>query len=119
MMMMCHHFQQELALACPAARDQSQYNQAWAMMCAFRALAILTWIAPNVLHTNRPWVDESWTSRHALLAAMTRLAEASNNIADLEPVHTAANLLTQAFQQRWLKFENPADIATQWPAFAA
>jgi len=89
------------------------------MMCAFRALAILTWIAPNVLHTNRPWVDESWTSRHALLAAMTRLAEASNNIADLEPVHTAANLLTQAFQQRWLKFENPADIATQWPAFAA
>ena len=117
--MMRHHFQQELAIACPAARDQSQFNQAWAMMCAFRALAILTWIAPAVLHTNRPWVDEHWTSRHALLAAMTRLAEASNNIADLEPVYAAANLLTQALRQRWREFETSTDIATQWPAFAA
>jgi len=117
--MMRHHFQQELALACPAARDQSQYNQAWATMCAFRALAILTWIGPDVLHTNRAWVDEHWTSRHAVLAAMTRLAEASHGIADLEPVYTAANLLTQALRQRWREFENPADIATQWPAFAA
>jgi hypothetical protein len=117
--MMCHHFQQALAIACPAARDQSQYNQGWAMMCAFRALAILTWIAPDVLHTNRPWVDEHWTGRHALVAAMTRLAEATNNVAELEPVYVAANRLTQALRQRWGEFENATDIATQWPAFAS
>lgn len=109
-------FQQEFARACPVAQDPVEYNHAWAMLCAFRALAMLSWIQPDVLQTNRPWVDERWTSRHAVLAAMTRLAEATNDVAELAPVHEAATLLAQAFRQRWPEFEAIKDVATQWPA---
>jgi len=116
--MMKDAFQAELAILSPAVRDPVQYTQAWAMMCAFRALALLTWLPLETLHTNQPWVDTQWTSRHAVLAAMARLHEGTTQIAELAPLCEAAAGLAQALGQRWPEFANCRDLSPQWPVFA-
>ncbi len=112
-------FRQTLAQACPIVQDDDQYAQAWATMCAFRALAILTWIPPTVLEANRPWVDAQWTSRHAVLAALARLCTATENVSQLAPVHAAMTRLNAALQQRWPEFNNDQALIPTWPAFAS
>lgn len=111
-------FRRTLAQACPMVQDDDQYAQAWAMMCAFRALAILTWIPLDVIQGNRPWVDEQWTSRHAVLAALYRLREATAGVPRLAPVHEAATRLKAALQQRWPELNNDEAQLPAWPAFA-
>ncbi len=94
------------------------YEEAWATLCAFRGLAILTWISPDILVENRPWVDETWTSRHAVMAALDRLCSATNEVAQLLPVHQAAQRLGAALRERWREFKHFDEIVPQWPAFS-
>ncbi len=111
-------FQQELAVACAAARDPEQFDHAWAHVCAFRAVAILTWIPLAVLEANRPWVDTHWTSRHAVLAALLRCQNATNTVGSLAPLCEAVAGLSAALQSRWPEFATFNDVATEWPAFS-
>ena len=38
------------------AADDGAFDDAWATMSAYRAVAILGWLGPGVLRENRPWV---------------------------------------------------------------
>ncbi|MFN8495776.1 MAG: hypothetical protein U0350_49750 [Caldilineaceae bacterium] len=111
-------FRRTLAKACPPVQEDDEYALAWATMCAFRALAILTWIPPTVLQENRPWVDAQWTSRHAVLAALSRLYDATAGVTQLAPVHEAAAKLNTALHQRWPEFNKRQHLIPSWPAFA-
>lgn len=111
-------FRQELARTCAAAADQRAYAEAWAALCAFRALALLTWIPPATLAANRPWVDERWTSRHAVYAALARLQAATLDSVTLASVGEAAGRLLKVLRQQWPELADAEDVATEWPALA-
>lgn len=114
---MSRTFQQEFAIWCPEAGDDATYAEAWGALCAFRALAILTWIGPDILEKNRPWADADWTCRHAVLAAVSRLREATEAVAPLGPVNDFALQLTNALHERWPELGRPEELTPQWPAF--
>jgi len=110
-------FREELAQHCPAARDEAAYRKAWATLCAYRALAMLTWIPPSIMARNQPWVGE-WTMREAVLAAVSRLHGVTAAIAELEPISEAALQLAGALRSRWREFADGADVTPHWPAFS-
>jgi len=114
-------FRAELAKACLAARDPARFWEAWAHLCVYRALAILTWISPDALRENRPWVDDSWTARHAVFAAVCRArdAVAAGSTPTLEPLGEALDRLASALRLRWPEFENAQDLFTRWPVFSS
>src|SRR5581483_11634345 len=35
--------------------DGERYREAWAAMCAYRALAMVTWFSPDLLAQDAPW----------------------------------------------------------------
>jgi hypothetical protein len=108
-------FQAELAAAFPLANAAEAFDHAWALLCAYRGLALLTWVAPTVLAAERPFVDE-WSARQAVLAAVTRTAAATAAVASLSPLTTAIDALQAALRTRWREFDGVGDVATRWPA---
>ncbi len=50
-------FRAELSGAYPAIADDSFFKSEWTAICAWRALAVLTWISPAVISDNRPWAE--------------------------------------------------------------
>ncbi|HKG93775.1 MAG TPA: hypothetical protein VKA84_17840, partial [Gemmatimonadaceae bacterium] len=100
----------------PAARDGAAFAAAWAELCAYRGLAILTWIPPAVIDANRPWVED-WSAREAVLCVLSRLAHACAPHEPLAPVAEAARRLHGALHARWPEHE--AEPAPQFPAFSA
>ncbi|HEX5414589.1 MAG TPA: hypothetical protein VFZ25_02910 [Chloroflexota bacterium] len=83
----------------PAA-DEAAYSAAWAEMCAYRALAMLSWLPLDVVSADRPWVDD-WTMRGALVTAATRLGRACTDLPGLEALGEAGHRLAQAARRRW------------------
>jgi hypothetical protein len=65
--------------------DDERYREAWATMCGYRALAMVTWFSPDLLAQNRPWTP-GWTRRAALISTTLRLRQASAGVATLEPL---------------------------------
>ncbi|MGB8356718.1 MAG: hypothetical protein WCD79_22660 [Chthoniobacteraceae bacterium] len=109
-------FRTELAKACPAARDEARFERGWAALCAYRALAMLTWIPPDIIRENRIWA-ESWTMREAVFVAMSRLEEATEPFAELEAIGKAAGVLAKAMHERWPEFKENEAVIPQWNAF--
>lgn len=109
-------FQQELAARLPLAGDERAFAEAWGQLCAYRALALLSWVSPAVLDADRPMVG-AWTAREAVLAAVTRLAHATSDLAQLAPIGVAAGTLGAALRARWPALGARPDISTLWPAF--
>jgi hypothetical protein len=93
-------FRSELAAQFPAARDDVRFAEAWACICAYRALAVLTWIPSAVITGNRPWVGR-WTAREAVLVILSRLLDATAAASALGPVHDAARILLRELRLRW------------------
>jgi hypothetical protein len=110
-------FQAALARALPTARGDAAFALAWATMCAYRGLAILSWVAPAVLEADRPWVGE-WTARRAVLAAAERTAEATHDTTELAPIAEATAALTHALRRRWPELGG-GELTPPWPALAA
>lgn len=108
-------YRSELAKTCVAAQDETRFAEAWACLCAYRALAILTWIPPDVLGENRPWADD-WTVRQAVLAAVHRLEQVAAPIEALGPVYVAAAALNRALRSRWPEYEREEDLFPRWRA---
>lgn len=106
-------FREELAAVLPAARDEARFAEAWAYLCAYRALAILTWIPPDILDANRPWAD-GWTMREAVLVAMSRLREATDPVSSLRPVSEAAFALDTALRSRWPEHGDADESLPRW-----
>ncbi|MGH2350545.1 MAG: phosphotransferase family protein, partial [Chloroflexota bacterium] len=97
---MSRAYRAALSKSCPAARDDQAYDSAWSMMCAYRALAMLSWIPCSVLDENRSWVDE-WTAREAVRSAIRRLREATDRQPGLAPLAETAGHLEQRLLLRW------------------
>jgi hypothetical protein len=97
-----------------ALADENGYRQARAAMCAYRALAMLTWLSPDVLSHDRAWVD-GWTRREALISTAMRLHATSIGVDALAPVAETGRLLTEAFKLRW---PGLGDGRPHWPAAA-
>ena len=93
-------FRQHLAGMWPLASDESAYGAAWATMCTYRALAMLSWFPPDMLDADRPWA-EGWTMRGALLTAALRLERAVTGVPGLAVINTAAARLARAARERW------------------
>lgn len=108
-------FQTALAPSLPVAADQDAFERAWATICAFRGLAMLTWVAPALLEADRPMAP-GWSAREAVLAAVSRTAEVTADVADLAPVAAAADRLQAALRARWPEIANRGEIATRWAA---
>ncbi len=106
-------FQEELTKTLPIARDEAQFAEAWAMLCAFRALALLTWITPeSVQNGDHEWVGD-WTARLAVFAAVSRLAHIAAPIARLDGIAEVANRLTDALRAQCADVD---DVTPHWPA---
>jgi len=112
---MVHVFRDELANEFTEAHDDVLFTHAWATLCAYRALAMLTWIGPDVLVENRPWVGD-WSARAAIFAALSRLYAVTADVADLAPIAAAAHALAQRLRREWPEWAHIADLAIRWPA---
>src|ERR687884_218905 len=91
--------------------DDEQYRQAWAMMCAYRALAMLTWFSPDLLAQDGPWTP-GWTRRAALISTTLRLHHASAGVAVLKPLVELGGHMSEALRARWPEL---GDGALHWP----
>jgi len=109
---MSHAYRAELATSCSAAADDTLYREAWAHLCAYRALAIMTWLPCDLLDKDRPWASD-WSGRGAVLAAVSRLRLAAADVEGLAPVTEAATLLQAALRARW---PDMGDGLPRWPA---
>jgi hypothetical protein len=112
---MSNSFREELMKTYPSARDERHFTEAWACLCAYRALAILTWIPLDIINQNRPWAD-NWTMREAVLAAVSRLERVTAPFAQLGAISEAAGILTKELRFRWPEFESADDVLPQWSA---
>ena len=102
-------FREALAEALPVAGDDDMFAEGWAALCAYRALAMLTWISPAVIEADRPFVAP-WTARQAVLAATARLAAAAAPVAVLDPVAALAAALEAALAARWPELGPPGEL---------
>jgi Phosphotransferase enzyme family len=92
--------------------DEGRYQEAWATMCAYRALALITWLSPDLLAEDGAWAP-GWTRRAALISTTLRLHQASTRVAALAPLSELGGRMSEELRARW-----PAlgDGAPRWPA---
>lgn len=93
-------FRAHLATTWPPLADAANYQTGWAAMCAYRALAIVSWLPLDILDADLPWA-EGWTMRGALLTAATRLRRATAGTPELATLGEASIRLAQAARARW------------------
>lgn len=99
---MCAAYRAELVRA-GSALAAAPFDPGWAEMCAYRALAMLTWVSPQVLEQNRSWVGD-WTAREALLVALRRMANTAAPHPHLEPLAAFAGELLTHLETRWPEY---------------
>jgi hypothetical protein len=112
--LMSYHLRTVLAPACPAAGDDESYQTDWAILCTYRAMALLSWMPFCLIEHNESWVDE-WSKREAMVAALSRWEEATRGVKGLEVMAVVAAQLLRRCQALWPDIE--ADRIPEWPAF--
>jgi len=95
--------------------DELDFDQAWAAMTVYRALAILSWLGPEILDQDRPWA-EMWSARQAVLSALIRPGRAAAGFGDLAPLAQAAGRLERSLRRRWPELAGKDDLPVPWPA---
>ena len=95
-------FRDELARSMPLARTEA-FDSHWATLCAYRALALLTWITPAILDADQAWVGQ-YTQRDAVLSAITRLAAGAASYAHLEAVAQMAADIEAILRRQWPEY---------------
>jgi hypothetical protein len=94
--------------------DDVGYREARATMCAYRALAMLTWFSPELMKQDRSWAPE-WTQRDALISTSLRLQQTSVGVPGLEPLADFGGALANVFRARWPEL---GDGRLRWPGVA-
>jgi hypothetical protein len=95
-------FRHHLAGSWAPATDEATYRADWATICAYRALAMMSWLPLDILEADRPWA-EGWTMRGALLTAATRLGRATEGVTGLTALSEAGDRLAAAARTCWLE----------------
>jgi hypothetical protein len=91
--------------------DQVRYREQWATMCAFRALAMLTWFPHELLVREHAWMP-GWSMRQAMISTTLRLQQATTGITRLDPLAAFGAALASALQARWPELGNGGLV---WP----
>jgi hypothetical protein len=112
---MSSRYRQMLAHSCPVAQDEALYREAWASLCSYRALALLSWISPDVLTEDAPWVGE-WTRRAAAHCAASRLHAVAAGDRRLAAAAEFGHRLEEHLLERWPEL---AGRQPDWPALRA
>jgi hypothetical protein len=94
-----------------ALAEDRPYEEARATMCAYRALAMTTWLSPDILVQDREWVP-GWSQRQALISTALRLRQTTAGIAGLAPVSDLGGAMAARLQARWPEL---GDGALRWP----
>lgn len=109
-----------LAPACPAVGDDESYQAAWAVLCTYRAMALLSWMPLRLIEHNMPWAD-TWSRRDAMVVALFRWEAATRGVPRLEVMAEVAAQLGKRCQALWpdIEVENnpvwPALLSTSFP----
>ncbi|GAC1643224.1 MAG: hypothetical protein NVS4B8_13070 [Herpetosiphon sp.] len=98
-------------LAIPVADDE-RFTEAWATMCIYRALAMLTWFPTDLLTADRAWTP-GWSMRSALISTLLRLRDATTNVPRFKPFTQFGNALADAARMRW---PDHGDGTLAWPS---
>lgn len=93
-------------------QDERGFKEAWAQICAYRALAMLSWLSPTLLDEDGEWAS-GWTGRAALLSTALRLHKHCEGVPQLEPLVAFGERLGTVLQARWPEL---GDGAPAWPA---
>jgi thiamine kinase-like enzyme len=95
-------FRQSAGSDLPAAAlsDDRQFRVAKATMCAYRALAMLTWFPTDLLIDDRAWTP-GWSQREALLSTTLRLQRLCAGISALEPLADLGGAMAEKLGARW------------------
>lgn len=94
-----------------ALSGDERYREEWTAMCAYRALAMITWFSPDLLAQDAPWTA-GWTRRAALISTTLRLQRVSAGSATCEPLAELGGKMAVALQTRWPQL---GDGAIPWP----
>jgi aminoglycoside/choline kinase family phosphotransferase len=105
-------YRNELVQMVAPARDERWYRSVWAMLCAYRALALLSWIPRSVLTDDEPWVEE-WTARQAVLCTLDRLARVTAPHPGLQTLGEWGHQVGAELRARW---PDTTDLLPAWPA---
>jgi len=112
--LMSHHLRAALLPACPEAGDDESYQAAWAMLCAYRALAMLSWMPLRLLKRDLPWAEKG-SRREAMVVALSRCEEATRGVPGLEVIAEVSAQLCRRCQALWPDIK--AESHPAWPAF--
>ena len=112
--LMSHHLRAALAPACPAAGCDGIYQTAWAILCSYRAMALLSWMPLRLIEHNASWAD-NWSMREAMVVALSRWEEATREVKGLEVMAVVAAQLLRRCRALWPDIS--ADMIPAWPAF--
>jgi hypothetical protein len=98
------------ALGWPLHPDGEAYD----VVVAYRALALLAWLRPDGVERDRRWVEE-WSVRQAALSTLDRLAERCRANGELQRLAEAAAEAAAHWRREW-----PAvtSVLPPWPALA-
>jgi thiamine kinase-like enzyme len=95
------HYAKEI---CPAIHGSDETFEAnWNLICAWRGLALLSWIPQGIIQENRPWVDE-WSMREAVLITLHRLHIVCSRVHELLPLAEHVGILSQRLQAQWSEY---------------
>lgn len=100
-------FQQQIAPQIPEFGEEKAFKEAWAMMCAYRSLALMTWLPVTIITIDRSWVG-NWSMREALISTLIRLYDATIEIPTLAALAALSEMLLQTLQRRWPNVGNGA-----------
>lgn len=112
--LMSHHLRTVLAPTCPEAGDDESYQTAWATLCTYRAMALLSWMPLRLIEHNMPWAD-NWSRRDAIVVALSRWEQATRGVPGLEVMADVAAQLFRRCQALWPDIADENNPA--WPAF--
>lgn len=93
-------FQHQLTTWVPELGEEKTFKDAWGMICAYRALAMMTWLPLTILTVDRPWVG-NWSMREALVSTIIRLHDATIEVSTLAALAKLSETLLQILQRRW------------------
>lgn len=94
--------------------DDERYREARATMCAYRALAMVTWLSPDLLVQDCGWVP-GWTRRQALISTTLRLHQICAGVVALEPLAELGAAMARELRTRWPTL---GDGALRWSGVA-
>ncbi len=112
---MLRAYRQQLGPFCPVVLDDGLFAPAWAALCAYRAVSVLRMLGTDLVRENRPWVHETWTGRHAVLAAVLRLRVAADGVNGCVPLADGSARLADSMRQAWPEFSGEAGMTPPWP----